>query len=490
MTDTVPFRSLSPLIDDRRPAQRVVASAVAGSQERALNTMAEFHAWFERRRREDVAHVRRIPLDDLVNWHFEPGTGDLAHDSGKFFTVMGLQVRHDNGPVPSWTQPIIDQPEIGILGILVKEINGVLHCLMQAKNEPGNCNGVQLSPTVQATRSNYTRVHGGKPVPYLSYFQRASGSLVLADVLQSEQGSWFYRKRNRNMVIETTDDVEVRDDFCWLTLDQVHRLLAVDDLINMDARTVLSCMPFSGDDLVGEPGLPGDGFREALRRSCSAEPGSLHTTSEILRWITEVRTRQDIRTTRIPLDAVAHWHRGAGAIAHESGQFFEVIGLAVRGGNREVAGWTQPMIAPCGEGVVAFLVKPIGGVLHALVRARVEPGYLDVIELAATVHCLPANYDILPPAARPPFLDEVLSAEPERIRFSAVHSEEGGRFYHARNRYMIIETGIADRLDDPDFRWMTLHQLIGLLQHSHYVNVQARSLIACLHALSTGAVSR
>ena len=52
----------------------------------------------------------------------------------------------------SWDQPIIDQPEIGFLGILCKEIKGSLHFLLQAKIEPGNKNFVQLSPTLQATR--------------------------------------------------------------------------------------------------------------------------------------------------------------------------------------------------------------------------------------------------------------------------------------------------------------------------------------------------
>lgn len=62
-------------------------------------------------------------------------------------------------------------------------------------------------------------------------------------------------------------------------------------------------------------------------------------------------------------------------------------------------------------------------------------------------------------------------------------SEEGGRFFHALNRYLIVETDQDVPRDHPDHRWMTLHQLSDLLRHSHYVNVQARSLIACLHSL-------
>ncbi|CAM5359048.1 GDP-mannose 4,6-dehydratase [Streptomyces cyaneofuscatus] len=87
---------------------------------------------------------------------------------------------------PAWHQPIIVQPEVGILGILVKEFDGVPHFLMQAKMEPGNSNLLQISPTVQATRSNYTKAHKGADVRYLEYFRGPRQGRVLADVLQSE----------------------------------------------------------------------------------------------------------------------------------------------------------------------------------------------------------------------------------------------------------------------------------------------------------------
>ena len=37
-----------------------------------------------------------------------------------------------------WTQPMIGKNPGGILGILMKRINGVPHYLLQAKAEPGN----------------------------------------------------------------------------------------------------------------------------------------------------------------------------------------------------------------------------------------------------------------------------------------------------------------------------------------------------------------
>ncbi|HEX4702028.1 MAG TPA: NDP-hexose 2,3-dehydratase family protein [Pseudonocardiaceae bacterium] len=446
---------------DRALPQRIAESMRA--RDGGVLDNAGFQDWLDERCRRQGQTVRRIPFDELRGWGFVTGTGNLTHHSGRFFSVEGLHVRTEFGPVAEWYQPIINQPEIGILGIAVREIDGLLHCLMQAKIEPGNVNGVQLSPTVQATKSNYSRVHQGNAVPYLALFRDRQRHRVLADVLQSEQGSWFYHKRNRNMVVEVGDDVEAGEDFCWLTLGQLHELLRVDNLVNMDARTVLSCVPAADEDV---------------------SAGSLNTTVEILSWITTRQVEHDVRTERIPLLDVKSWHRTDTELRHELGVYFSVMAVDVTANSREVSAWTQPLVEPHGVGLSVLFVQRFGGVLHGLFNARAEPGYLNVVELAPTVQCTPENYAHLPAHAQPPFLEHVRAHRPKQVLFDVELSEEGGRFYHARSRYLIIEVGddfIAG--DRPDYRWLTLHQVTGLLRHSHYVNVQARTLVACLRGL-------
>ena len=117
--------------------------------------------------------------------------GLIKHKTNKFFTIEGINVKTNWGNVYEWEQPIINQPEIGYLGIITKEINGILYFLLQAKVEPGNVNNVQLSPTLQATKSNYTQIHKGAKPRYLEYFQNARKNEILLDQLQSEQGSRF-----------------------------------------------------------------------------------------------------------------------------------------------------------------------------------------------------------------------------------------------------------------------------------------------------------
>ncbi|MFF5112839.1 NDP-hexose 2,3-dehydratase family protein [Streptosporangium sp. NPDC000509] len=459
------------------------------ARDSAVLPLAEFREWFAERHRTERAEVTRIPFADLDGWSFTPGSGNLVHRSGRFFSVEGLRVSTRSDPAEGWSQPIINQSEIGILGILAKEIDGVVHFLMQAKMEPGNVNSVQLSPTVQATHSNYVGVHRGAGVPYLEYFTRPRPGSVLVDVLQSEHGSWFWCKRNRNMVVEVTEDVEVRDGFRWLTIGQLQELLRVDNLVNMDSRTVLACVPFDGAILAdgGGSGEDCEDFVGALRRSVVSGGAALHTTSSLLSWFTAARSSKLVDRWCVNLEQVTRWKRSRDEIAHEEGKYFTVAAVAVSGAGREVGSWSQPLFVPVGQGVVAFVVKRIHGVLHVLVHARMEGGLPDMVELAATLQCAPESYEGVPADRRPYFMDYVLNADRSRIRFESLLSEEGGRFMGAVIRYLVIEADDDFPVEVPeDYTWVTVGQLSGLLRHSYYLNVQARTLVACLQGLWGG----
>lgn len=441
--------------------------------------VAEFQEWFAAQRNAHHYEVRRAPLDRLDGWSVDSDSGVVRHRSGRFFSVEGVEVSTDHGPTECWAQPILNQPEMGILGILVKWFDGVLHFLMQAKMEPGNIDLLELSPTVQATRSNYTGVHRGKAVPYLEYFTAPRGGRIISDVLQSEQGAWFLSKRNRNMIVEVAEDVPVRDGFRWLTAEEIGELLRSDHLVNMDSRTVLAGYPFPVDDRV--PATTGP-FQRALR--LSAQPGvpGMHTRAELLSWFTEAKARYRLTRTTVPLTSMKGWICGQEEISHELDRYFTVLGVEVEAGNREVSSWSQPMIAPRHRGVIALVVKMIDGVLHVLAHARSQAGTLDIVEIAPTVQCAPGNYVGEPAERRPAFLDYVLSAEPSCTRFDALHSEEGGRFYHAVNRYLVVEAGeeVPQDASGPDFVWMTVGQLAELARYGNYVNVEARNLLTCL----------
>lgn len=436
--------------------------------------------WFTERQNAHRFHLERIPFACLQKWAFDQVSGNLCHESGRFFSIEGIHVQTNWGDVPEWDQPIIHQPEIGILGFITKEIDGILHFLVQAKMEPGNINMIQLAPTLQATRSNLMRVHQGKSPPYLEYFTRRMGVKVLVDALQSEQGARFLRKRNRNIIVLVEGDIPVYEDYCWMTLGQLHAVMRHDNVVNMDARTVLSCAPFDVDAL-GHTALRGDDFEGELLRSFSSTSLPVNAAENIISWFTEMKFRHELNVERIPLNLVKGWIHCDDEIRHESGQYFSVIACAIESDRREVAQWTQPLIKPQQQGLIAFVVKSFGGVLHFLVQAKVEPGNFDVVEMAPTVQCITGSYIKAKPEDRPPFVDYVLSAGREQIRFDTLQSEEGGRFYQEENRNLVVVAEYDFPSCIPEnYIWMTAKQLKEFIKYNNFVNVQARCLLSCL----------
>ncbi len=445
----------------------------------------QVRTWLARIRGEIQTNVTQIPFSELEDWSFDNSTGNLRHHSGKFFSIEGLRVETNWGVKPHWKQPIINQAEIGFLGIIAKEFNGLLYFLMQVKAEPGNINVVQLSPTLQATRSNYTRVHQGVTPLYLEYFNCERRVSVLLDQLQSEQGARFFRKRNRNMIVEVHDDIEVYDNFCWLTLGQIQRLIESDNLVNMDSRTVISGIRF-GSDYDSTPGKSGlGGYSEDMLRSALSSDGALHSIDDVISWVTIQKTKFELLSERIPLKDVDEWRHDQFSISHHTGCYFSVIATRVRINNREVKTWTQPLVKPAQEGLIAFIVRRINGVSHFLVQAKVEAGNLDIVEMAPTVQCITGNFRDAPAQFKPPFLDFVLNAPPGSVRHSSMQSEEGGRFFKEQNHNLIVEAGEDFPVSVPDnYIWMTLRQLKGFVRYNNYLNIQARSLLACVNFFS------
>ena len=443
--------------------------------------------WLKKQNEAVSLRIDKIPFDNLSNWGYDPEQGRLRHESGKFFSLDGVRIRTNWGKVQEWEQPIINQPEIGYLGFIVKEYDGVLHFLMQAKIEPGNVNYVQLSPTLQATRSNYTQVHQGKKPKYLEYFQQARPEQILLDQLQSEQGARFLRKRNRNIIIQVQEEVPVYENFIWLTLAQIKALMRHSNLVNMDTRTVISGVPFGGvhEEVIDFFNFLGNvkgrtAITKAFLKSALSEGGALHSIENIITFLTQLKSIFDLEINKIPLEKMRQWRFGDDAIYHETGKYFRIIAVNVEISNREVVKWMQPMVEPAQEGLCAFVCKEIKGLLHFAVQAKLECGNHDIIEFAPTVQCLTGNYRQTKEGALP-FLDYVLSVPKEQVYFDVLQSEEGGRFFREQNRNMIIIAGeeISDELP-PNYIWMTLNQLYTFLKFNNYLNIQARSLIAAI----------
>ncbi len=445
--------------------------------------------WMKKKNDEIITDVKIVPLDKLNKWLYT--NGRICHESGKFFSIDGIRISTNYGRVPKWDQPIINQPEIGFLGIIVKKFEGVLHFLMQAKIEPGNLNIVQLSPTLQATRSNYTRVHKGNSPLYLEYFNDKREVTILVDQLQSEQGARFLHKRNRNIIVEIgeDEDIPVYENFVWLSLGQIRELLSNPNIVNMDSRTVISCIQFgnysennlkllSAFQLIQKRK---ESNYESFLYSILSIDNHLHEVQHIIQWITSLKFKYELDVVNIPIEEIKHWVYDGETIYHEKNKYFSVIGVDVQIGNREVIAWSQPMIKSAQEGLMGFLVKKINGIYHFLVQAKLEAGNFDIIELAPTVQCLTGNYRKGLNEYTIPYLEYFINVNSENTWYSTYQSEEGGRFYKEQNLNMIVEVDDDFPIEvEENYCWMTLNQMLSFVIYNNYLNIAARSLISAI----------
>jgi oxidase EvaA len=442
--------------------------------------------WLKEQNDAVSVKITKTKFEKLEKWAYDIKTGNLRHDSGKFFSIDGINIRTNWGQINEWEQPIINQPEIGYLGFITKEFDGILHFLVQAKIEPGNVNFVQLSPTLQATHSNYSQVHNGRKPLYLDYFQNATSDQVLLDQLQSEQGARFLKKRNRNIIIKVNEEVEIYNNFIWLTLGQIKHLMQIDNLVNMDTRTVISGIPFGEyseqvTNMFSFFGIHNESKKRqnAFLKSALVNGSSYNSTDAIITFVTKQKSKYDLEINNVDLKKLKRWIYSEDSISHVHNKFFSVIPVQVEIGNREVVNWCQPMIEPAQEGLCAFICKEINGILHFVVQSKLECGNRDITEFAPTVQCLTGDYRETQEGTLP-FLDRVLNVKTEQIVFDSYQSEEGGRFYKEQNRNMLI---IIDDLDielPENYIWMTLNQLYVFLRFNNFLNIQARSLIAAI----------
>jgi oxidase EvaA len=210
-----------------------------------INKLDYIIEWFRKKREESDMIVEEISINDLDKWNVDENSGNVTHDSGGFFQVIGVKVsntldREVGGK--GWTQPMIAKNPGGILGILMKRINGIPHYLLQAKAEPGNIGKLQLSPTLQATTSNLLKAHGGSKPLFAEYFDDENNPKIIYAKWQSEDGGRFHLKSNYNMIVEVNEDEELKipESFIWVTLYQIKQLMKIENFVGPHVRGIIS----------------------------------------------------------------------------------------------------------------------------------------------------------------------------------------------------------------------------------------------------------
>lgn len=433
--------------------------------------------WVEEKNNSLKVSIEKNKLSDSDKWFYDKEQGKIRNQTNTFFQICGLQQYQDGSLILE--QPVLIQDEIGYLGIICKEIDGVLQFLMQAKIEPGNVNKIQISPTIQATKSNFTQKHGGRKPAYLDYFLNAKPENIIVDQIQSEQSSRFLGKRNRNIIITVDEEVEVFPSHKWMTLGTIKQLMKIDNLVNMDTRTVLSCIPYCGAKLTDlEKCEIYEMFSDkALFRSMYNENDN--DLVRIYRYINDYKMLHSRENKIVPLTELNGWDFTDSEIVCKHRYPFKVIFCDIEIEGREVTHWSQPLFEAVGMATFGLICANFEGVKKFLVHAKPEAGCFDCIELAPTVQ-LEAAVSESEYSDMDKLFFKLLNGGAE-IKNNVILSEEGGRFYHEQNKNIVVQTE-PDKIGElPEgYFWLDYKTLNEMVQFNNVLNIQLRNLLSLL----------
>ena len=459
-------------LDDRIFNQILDTDDLSEAVENPLHTYADLNDWLEERNNRTHVEIRHIPLEECKPWLYDDEKGCIRNEDNTFFQIYGLkQYEHDKC---TCEQPIILQDEIGFLGIITCKINDTWHYLMQAKIEPGNVNVVQISPTLQATKSNFTGKHGGRIPEYLDNFLHMDPKDVIVDQIQSEQSSRFLKKRNRNVIVRVKEELPEADSHRWMTLRQIKQFMKCENMVNMDTRTVLSCIPYV---LMGQDSdVP---FRNKSYFYKSAWNLNRKTIVELYHGINDYKMLSERRTEIVKISDLENWEMKDNTLCCRSGYPFRVIFCDITIEGREVTHWRQPLFASNGRAVFGLICCDDEGILKFLVKLRPEPGCFDGIEIGPTVQTEYSLNDTGVDGIESFFMKRL--TEGNGILIDTILSEEGGRFYQEENRNVILSVDKNDLTDLPDgYVWSDYGTLNILTQINNCLNIQLRNLLSLL----------
>jgi len=414
--------------------------------------------WLDKLRSQCSLTCRFIAFSNSKEWKFI--NGSLCHLTNKFFSIVGIRWKKGK---KICNQPIILQTDIGTLGFLLRDKRSKKELLIHAKVEPGNVKKVQFAPTCQATSSNIEQVHNGSKPPYSDWFENSS---YICETFQSEQGTRFFGKKNRNVLRVVSQEIPLSSAHKWISTDTIFSLIDTDFLINTDARSVLVSSPWG--KLVNRE--PFTRYRTEFANDLYNSYRFKEESGKINNILHKLKTKQEKINppTIIPLTKLKEWEIKDRTIQPVQDKYFEIKQIDVEATGREVPHWDQPIIDSTTKGKVDLVCGRIQGILHFLFKIQIEPGLYNKAELGPTY--------IVAPGIKS---DRVKIKKDAIIRTSCNQSEEGGRFFKDTNQYRIIDIGDNFKIKHGDI-WLTLSQVQKLLLEDGWFTNEARSVLSLI----------
>ena len=406
----------------------------------------ELNKWINNQKIKNKMSISKINIMDILNWKID--SKKIYNKNKSFFSIIPFKFTDSQKAV--WFQPLIIQKEVGILGILKKRYRSLDYYLLQAKVEPGNINGIQLSPTVQATKSNYLRKHGGKKTNYLDFFIKKKNLNIVSNLKLSEQGFRYLDKSNKNILIDIKNTkIKKIQNFIWVTKKNLNYLLNKKNLLNMDTISVLS---------------------SSIKKNNIDNP--INKNLIISNNLTKFKKRFTIKKKIISFGDLYNWKISKNKISDIKSKFFSIIFLKIKTNSREVSEWFQPIISDHYISFNGFLVRSINETMHYLLQYTLEPGF-TFPKYTSTVSI--KNYNSKNNNTKINFFN-FFKKNNKIINF--INSDEGGRFYKNETHNSICVLNSKENLSlKKNFIWVSHNQVINLI-NKNLLSIEARNLFA------------
>lgn len=411
--------------------------------------------------------IRRIPFSQVKGWSLVNGA--LSHESGGFFSVIGATCDND----PQLAGIYLLQPQQALNGLLMAVIEGERHLLLQVGIEPGNLGGAQFRPTVQATPSNYLRMHNGAATGYVDYFLgHQPGAVPVSDSSHPDLGGRYFMKNKRLVYVEVIDPPPAEAGFAWVSCRVARQLASLGGTVNIDLRSMLALMPW--DDFIDD--TPSEGVAAALRASL-AEPLRADVIGRVMVELQRHAAGAARLDRIVPLSELSGWQFTEDGMQEVDGrQGFDVHFFDIVGPSREVKRWTQPLIDSRSPGRVDLCTRIREGRLEVLVDVRPECGLACSAALLPSVIRYPGSFVPAP-------LEEALdSLAGTSILLETQENDEGGRFYLDSSTCRVVL--LTENIEcGPSHAWLTVSELKFLLGRSNTCSIQLRAMASMLLGL-------
>jgi oxidase EvaA len=191
------------------------------------------------------------------------------------------------------------------------------------------------------------------------------------------------------------------------------------------------------------------------------------STTRIFEVLEELQNKNKYNFKIKDLDKLKNWNVNENVIYDNDQVEFIVQGVRVSVADREVSFWEQPIVHNIGLEKIVLYCQKKDGILKFLLNAQIIIGMNEAL--------------VWGPSDQNTRYDEKINFGGQTILAECMQSDEGGRFYHSKCLYQIIDVSEKVKVPESDMSyWASLFEIQNLTMQSKKTTNELRSVLSLL----------